>query len=169
MIFFIIAIIVGIIVGIIAWMDYGEFGEGLAAWFITTLVGVLVSILLSFFVGLFFLSHNVGEITSVKNISSLKDNVSIEGRGGFLRGTTIENQLYYYYMVETENGYTFEKIDANNTYIKYSDNNFRIETKSYLTFDNPVLYWFALPMRNSETIIYIPEGSIVYDYEIDLE
>lgn len=169
MIFFIIAIIVGIIVGIITWMDYGKFGEGLAAWFVTTLIGVLLSMLLTLFVGLFFEAHNVGEITSVKNIISLKDNIDIEGRGGFLRGTTIENELYYYYMVETENGYTFEKIDANNTYIKYSDDNFRIETKSYLTFDNPVLYWFALPIKDSETIIYIPEGSIIYDYEIDLE
>ena len=168
MIYLIITIIIAIILLIQAWMDEG-FLFGFGVFFLSSFIGVLISILLSFIVGLFFLSHNVGEITSVKNISSLKDNVSIEGRGGFLRGTTIENQLYYYYMVETENGYTFEKIDANNTYIKYSDNNFRIETKSYLTFDNPVLYWFALPVKNSETIIYIPEGSIVYDYEIDLE
>ena len=168
MIYLIITIIIAIILLIQAWMDEG-FLCGFGVFCLSSFIGVLISMLLSFFVGLFFLSHNVGEITSVKNISSLKDNVSIEGRGGFLRGTTIENQLYYYYMVETENGYTFEKIDANNTYIKYSDNNFRIETKSYLTFDNPGLYWFALPVKNSETIIYIPEGSIVYDYEIDLE
>ena len=168
MIYLIIALIIAIILLIVGWMDEG-FLYGFGVFCVSSLIGFLISILLSFFVGLFFEAHNVGEITSVKNIISLKDNIDIEGRGGFLRGTTIENELYYYYMVETENGYTFEKINADNTYIKYSDDNFRIETKSYLTFDNPVLYWFALPVKNSETIIYIPEGSIVYDYEIDLE
>jgi len=168
MIYLIITIIIAIILLIQAWMDEG-FLCGFGVFCLSSFIGVLISILLSFIIGLFFLSHNVGEITSVKNIISLKDNIDIEGRGGFLRGTTIENELYYYYMVETENGYTFEKINADNTYIKYSDNNFRIETKSYLTFDNPVLYWFATPVKAPEYIIYIPEGSIVYDYEIDLE
>jgi hypothetical protein len=168
MIYFIIVLIIAIILSIQAWMDEG-FLCGFGIFLTSFLIGSLISMLLSLFIGTFFMSHNVGEITSVKNIVSLKDNIDIEGKGGFLRGTTIENELYYYYMVETENGYSFEKIEANNTYIKYSNDNFRIETKSYLTFDNPVLYWFALPVKNSETIIYIPEGSIIYDYEIDLE
>ena len=168
MIFFIITLIITIIIFIRTWIDEG-FLYGFGIFCFSSIIGFIISMLLTLFVGLFFMSHNVGEITSVENISSLKDNIAIEGRGGFLRGTTIENELYYYYLVETENGYTFKKIEANDTYIKYSTDNFRIETKSYLAFDNPVLYWFAIPVKDSETIIYIPEGSIVYDYEIDLE
>jgi hypothetical protein len=68
--------------------------------------------------------------------------------------------------VQEDLGYTVKKVDADKCHIKYTDDRCHIEQLDY-TFDNGFVRLIAFP-TSSEYIIYIPEGSIVNNYQVDL-
>ena len=99
---------------------------------------------------------------SVEKIMSLNDNNLTNGRFYMRRGY-IEENLYYQYMVELNNGgFVANKVNSANATLFYAEDNYRVEwyikTKSWL-------YWKEERVYNK---IYIPEGSITDDYSIDL-
>ena len=167
MLFFIVAIIIGLIKGIINWFHY-DIIDGFFTWLNFTFFGVLISMVIASFIGICVEDHNVGTLVQKTNIVALKDNIDIEGNK-FLLHTNIDSEIYYYYLKDTRYGYLMDKIPAKTTYVRCDSNNYRIEEYGYYGFDNNIFWWFALPMRDREYIVYIPEQSIVYDYEIDLE
>lgn len=103
------------------------------------------------------------------NIIALKDNQNIQG-SYFLFSGYEKEKLYYYYSAETEYWYKVNKIDASNTYIKYSNEQPKIKIYSP-EFTNSIVKFFALtPMFNdSRYIIYVPENTITNEFVINLE
>lgn len=100
------------------------------------------------------------------DIYALQDNVGSSGTF-FLGSGRIEDKAKYFYVVETDFGYAIRDVDVDGSYIKYTDDRCHIETYSY-EFTNPVVKWFAIPMNN-RYIFYIPEGSIINNYNMDLK
>lgn len=107
------------------------------------------------------------EKTSTEHIIALNDSTGVNGRAGFLGSGYVEDELYYYYMTDAKEGFQTKKIKAEDTYVRYSDEPI-VETYTATNFKNKLLWLIALPI-NSFHIVYIPEGSIIENYRIDLE
>ena len=114
-------------------------------------------------------SNYTYELTKREDIIALQDSTGGTVRHGFMGSAYINNSLYYYYMTDTEYGYKAGKIDAGNTYVRYcEDGKPIVETYSASGFTNKWYYLFAFPM-DTYYIAYIPEGSIIENYQIDLK
>lgn len=99
---------------------------------------------------------------SVEKIMSLNDNNLTNGRFYMRRGY-IEENLYYQYIVELNNGgFVENKVNSANATLFYTEDNYRVE---WYTKTKSWLYWEMEKIYNK---IYIPEGSITDDYSIDL-
>lgn len=168
MIFFGIAILIGIGITITFLHD----GEGFSGF----LLGVLVT-LVCFLIALLIVTATstipskearVYELSDTYEIVALKDNMNVKGSPRFLGSGRIDEDLYYYYMVADEFGYYVEKIKAGKTRIKYTDSDFRIEKYSNTKFKHWSDYIYTVPV-DTFYVAYIPEGSIVTDYVVDLE
>ena len=107
------------------------------------------------------------EKTSTEHIIALNDSTGVNGRAGFLGSGYVEDELYYYYMTDTKEGLQAKKIKAEDTYVRYSDEPI-VETYTATNFKNKLLWFIALPIKSFH-IAYIPEGSIIENYRIDLE
>lgn len=99
----------------------------------------------------------------VEKISSLNDNNMVNGRF-YLRSGYIDENLYYQYMTQLNNGgFVANKVKADNTTLFYDTDNYRVEwwkkERNWLFFEQEVVY----------NKIYIPEGSITESYTVDLE
>ena len=106
--------------------------------------------------------------TSNTEIVALNNSTGVSGRSGFLGSGYVSENLYYYYMMDTRKGYKASKIRADDTYVRYSDDP-HIETYSVIGFKNKLYYLIAVPFYDCYYIAYIPEGSIIENYKIDLE
>ena len=114
-------------------------------------------------------SNYMYELTNHEEIVALQDSTGGTARTGSLGSAYINNSLYYYYMSDTEYGYNAGKINAENTYVRYcEDETPSVETYSAVDFKNKWLYLFAFP-TDTYYVAYIPEGSIIENYQIDLE
>ena len=160
------------VIATIYWMIADDFG-----WFLGSLMTACVLILSIIFVALgagmsCAIADECAARTPVliesKPLIALKDNSDIVGTKYLFSGTIKEAQ-YYYYIEETEFGYKQNKIQASSAYIKYDNESPRIET--YVNkYKNLIVRFFCGNTSINETVvIYIPEGSIVENYEIDLE
>lgn len=111
------------------------------------------------------------QVETVKNVSAsqeivaLKDNNNVSG--GFYLGTGCARETsYYYYMVKGDNGLDMKKIKTDECSLQF-DENPRIETITY-QFKNPKYNWIG--MNNfTEHIIYCPEGTVDYSFQVDLQ
>lgn len=100
----------------------------------------------------------------VQNIVALGDGNMTEGRFYARRGYIGEN-LYYQYMVERENGgFVAGKAKANDIVLYYTDDEFRVE---WYTLHRE--WWIFEEERDGYAKIYIPEGSISSEFNVDLE
>lgn len=96
-------------------------------------------------------------------IVALNDNNMTNGRFYVRRGY-ISEDLYYQYMKKEGLGFKAGKVKADKTTLYYTDDeDYRVEcyekTKKWLWFETSENYYK----------IYIPEGSIAEEYEVDLE
>lgn len=99
---------------------------------------------------------------AIEKIISLNDNNLTNGRF-YLRSGYIEEDLYYQYIVQLNNGgFRAKKVKSANATLFYDADNYRVEwhkkTRGWLYFKEEATY----------IEIYIPEGSITTDYSIDL-
>lgn len=99
---------------------------------------------------------------ATEKIVSLNDNNLTNGKF-YLRSGYIEEDLYYQYIVQLNNGgFKANKVKSANATLFYDTDNYRVEwytkTRSWLYFEDEVTY----------VEIYIPEESITTDYSIDL-
>lgn len=95
-------------------------------------------------------------------IVALNDSNMINGKV-YVHGGRINEDLYYQYMVALRGGcYKANKVKSSDTTIYYDTDNYRVEwcekTKKWL--------WFSFTQKYNK--IYIPEGSIIDDFSIDL-
>lgn len=128
------------------------------------------------------------------DIFALKDNISQEGTY-YLGSGSLNNKTYYCYYEHTDEGYRYSKISPEDytVYINYcaDDETPHIDTlcKNKITTINNEEYWLVSLKgffnREDYTVgtvinekeyplfveykIYVPEGSIIQNYEINLE
>lgn len=102
-------------------------------------------------------------ITSTEHIVALQDNNMVNGRRVYARRGYIESDLYYQYMLKYGVGYKANKIKAKNTIVYIAEDNFRVE------WHTKEKNWLFFTMWEKYKKLYIPEGSIVEDYTIDLQ
>ena len=99
---------------------------------------------------------------ATERIVSLNDSNMVQGKT-YLRKGYVNEYLYYQYMVALNGGgYKANKVKSNDTTIYYDTNNYRVEwcekRRKWL--------WFYETQKYNK--IYIPDGSIINDFNIDL-
>lgn len=169
MLWVILGLIIGLIAGIVtakeSWMD---FGEGVFITVMITLLGAVIGCLV------LICSSAIAECGADKThyvvedteIYALQDNLATEGNF-FLGSGHIDEELKYFYVKQTDLGYTVCNVDADRTYIQYTTGRCHVEKRSY-TFNNWFVSLIAIPMKD-QYIFYIPDGSIINNYAVDLE
>lgn len=170
MIWFILGLIIAVIIIVVEFCDgLYSFGEIIGVPMLILLMAFLLSSIAYFVSSLVTscfaeIEYNVESDTK---IIALKDNQNVSG-SFYLMGGYINEDLYYYYAVETEFGYKVEKIKAEDVYIKYTDGETHIE-RYVGKFTNENVNLWAFPMCSDRYIIYCPEGTITHEFNIDLE
>lgn len=139
-------------------------------WAFSVLAGILYAII-PFIIALCLFGNDydrcVVEKKSSQEIISLKDNMNIRG-SAYLFGGHIDEDLYYFYAKETEQGYITDKVKASRCYINYTNETPRIESYEATGFKTWTTWIYAIPAYHHYSI-YVPDGTIVTDYEINLE
>lgn len=141
--------------------------------FFYSFMAILLSVLITAFV-LFLASGTTSSVTEIEydiasdtKIIALKDNQNVNGNF-YIFGGYVDEDLYYYYAYETEFGYKTEKLKADNAYIKYTDEEPHIE-RYVGDFANEGAYFWGVPMCDDRYIIYVPEGTVTNEFNVDLE
>ena len=106
--------------------------------------------------------------STTQEILAAKDNITAEGRGSYYHVGYVKEELYYFYLYETDKGIAQGKIPAEHTYIVQKDvaaatlqTNYReVEHGFYKGWNGPNEYILILPL----------DAEIIDDtYIIDLE
>lgn len=97
------------------------------------------------------------------DIYSVVDNFGQEG-SFFLGIGNISNKLKYYYIVKESLGERVECVDAKNTYIVYVDGQPKIKK-----YDRTFKGWEWFTLGDYVYVLEVPEDTIKYDYNIDLQ
>ena len=170
MLWFIIGIVAVVIY--IIWMCADELfsgGEIAVLGFMSFLGAMLVAFLLTLFSSAIAYScaDKTYSVAEDVEIYALQDNITTEG-SFFLGSGHIDDELKYFYVEETDLGYTIKHVDADDTYIQYTDGRCHLEKHTY-TYDG----WFAqavtMPLFGDRYVFYIPEGSVINNYSVDLK
>lgn len=110
-------------------------------------------------------------------IDIFKDNRDLQG-GFFIGCGEVNTEQYYYYYYKTDKGsYKASKIKADDCEIIYTKDTPHIDTivksADEKATENPLTFEPLLSLRISGTgekyKIYIPEGSITTDFQVDME
>lgn len=172
-----------------------SFGECLFTIAISSVVIIIVSAIPAIFVDYTDIKYSYNDLESSTKIIALKDNNRTEGQF-FLGCGSINNSNYYCYYTETNDGNIgYNQISTNdNVKLRYCSNKEQpkvdiynevaqtilIKKPNFLTsslFSYIEYYKYtvgdvvdtSISSRHQQTIIYIPEGSIQQEYNIDLE
>lgn len=165
MLVILIILLIFVILGII--ISYKCEGDLDNIWF-GAIVGMLLGLIPSVFIGGIISIQLFGtiplECSYSQNLVALKDNSSISG-SFFLGYGDINSEMNYVYAVESEKGITTVTIDQDKykVYIKYTDGQPYVEY-----WDAPEDLW-RLSAEYPYYVFYIPNGSVINAYEIDLE
>ena len=124
----------------------------------------MIWLAISFFVGIFCLApQNICYETYTEPICAISEPKE-EKSYYLLSNNSSKSNLYYYYLSEEEDGAKIAH-NINSNEVKIYDNekeNPRVETL-YMHHPNPIIRFFFITDIH-QTIIYIPEGAIKYDY-----
>lgn len=139
--------------------------------FVMSFVVFCISIVLTYFIPD---SDYAYEKMSDQRIVSLSDSQT----NTFLRYSSTSD-LNYYYAVDTTDGIKIESVGKKSTYIKYTDKNFRVEkyqykyTKKGSLYEKLFLYkpdeFLSPKIDKYKTTFYVPKGSVVENYNVDLQ
>ena len=97
-------------------------------------------------------------------IVALEDNFNLNGHFFLASGITAKD-AYYYYMTKTEEGYKVQKVIAS-TPIEFSDNPCIVKYTP-VGFTEWYYYIFSAP-TGTYYKIYVPEGTIKFAFNVDL-
>ena len=133
--------------------------------FMVFLVGFLIALVLS----VAWEDAPVEIISSTDHkIVALQDNFGLEGNF-FLGSGYVDDELSYTYMHYVEGcGYKAETVDASNAYIEFTDEQPYVSIVRY-QFKDGWRNYFTIPYNSGDAFFYIPEGSILQNYNIDLK
>lgn len=169
MLWIILGAIIGLIIGIVlAKDDWCDFWEGVGYSFLGILLGAMIGLIITLFCSIFAECGAEKTWSTVEdtNIYALQDNLTTEG-SFFLGSGHINDELKYFYVKETDVGYTVCNVDADNSYIRYTTDRCHIERQTY-EFTNGFVKLIAIPMSD-RYIFHIPDGSILNNYAVDLK
>ena len=163
------AIVCVVIIVLICCNSWNDWGEKILLSILTVVVSLFMTLLV------YALSSGIVSCCSEINynmvsdtkIIALKDNQNIDGKF-YVMGGYVSEDLYYYYATETKLGYKIEKIKANNSYIKYTDEETHI-VRYKGEFANDSAYLWGYPLCNDIYIIYCPYGTVANEFSVDLE
>ncbi len=168
MLIVICGMVIGVVVGIVmALTDWVDFWEGVGYAFLGLLMGTLLGLLVWLPVNAIVdcCAEKTYYTVEDTDIYALQDNFATEG-SFFLGSGHIDDELKYFYVKQTDVGYTVCNVDADKSYIQYTSDRCHVVKQSY-TFNSQAARLFAVP-SGERYIFYIPEGSIVNTYSIDL-
>lgn len=139
-------------------------GTGIAAFFMLFISSVCMN--------MFYVSEKCVYGERIKSLS-LNSNFSIHG-GGFFLGWSLDddNEMAYYYYVETNNGLILKNTKASRTYLKETDDQPRLIIK-YELWKNAYPNWTAFNlmqeenMRNSIYTLEIPKNTVKLKFDVD--
>lgn len=138
-------------------------------WFISILGSLAcgaLTLIVATLIGTGISSNEIIYEETVMPIVALEDNMTSSGT--FFLGTgTVKSDVHYYFMTETEHGYKLQNIAASKAYIKY-DTEPRIVIENGSEFKHWYNNIWAFPVSTHYTI-YVPEGTILNNYNIDLK
>lgn len=166
-------VILGLIIGFIAGVIYAlnncyDFLEGAGMTILITILGIMISFIVILPVSAIADSCADKTWSTVEDIDiyALQDNLTTEG-SFFLGSGHIDDELKYFYVKETDVGYTVCNVDADDSYIRYTNDRCHIEKQTY-EFTNKFVAAIAIPMSD-RYIFHIPDGSILNNYAVDLK
>lgn len=152
---------------IVLYKDCDSFAE----YLFSTILGVVLSAFIAFLFAIIICGIVIfvepatysAKTTQTYSITALSDNFS-----SYVGCYYTEDGLYYSFLYQTDKGITAKSIEADQSYIKNTDDAPYIE-ENKIRFKNPVLN-FLLGPWSTEYTIYIPEDSFIQEnYVIDLE
>lgn len=168
-----IAIICAIIGFIVGYCDCSYIGDGVVGSIAFLFIGFALGMTVLVVGGLSYndvpAENRESIIVEDHELIALRDNFNIEGHG-FLFSSYIDEDLYYVYLYEGPRGITSGKVKAENTYIKYLENEdetpyiikYMEQHKNH--FLNHLWFW-----GETYYTIYLPQGSVIENvYEVDL-
>lgn len=169
----IICLVIGIIVAIIVAYEECDFELGptltlsglfsILAFLIWVLVGMCSLIVAE------PVSQTIAEDQAIE-IYSLADGNLAEGyAGSFLGRGYIDEELKYTFVKKDELGYTIEQVDADDCYVKYTEDTPKAVPIIY-HYGGWIKFWCGTSKNTSSSyVFYLPEGTIVEQYNIDLK
>lgn len=155
------AVIFGIIVGIVEWPEDGVF-----AWFVASVIGFFLWVGIG---GIVWCSpaYESPVMTEKIEIVSLADGNLLEGRFGFLGQGYIDEELKYTFVHEGDYGYTTTQIKAKNCFVNYTtETPYAIPIKQKWGWFGR--FWGVGNEKTIGYVFYLPEGSIIEQFNIDL-
>lgn len=173
MITFIGLIVIGIIIFVAIGIKNRRFWD-LADWVFGSFLALLMVGMASFLVTLGvsgIATHYADKKYTVKQESpllALQDNTSVSGHF-YLGGGSFNGSMQYVYMVPTSEGTQMVTVGVNQNVFVIESDNPKVEIYE-VKFSNNILNYFAEPIEQyNRTKLYIPKGSIKYDYNVDLK
>lgn len=174
---FFVCLGIGIIIGI--WLfiaeirDYGDIGQGFWCLFSISVVALILGLLITLFscgIAEGSPTEPYGEPETIELIA-LKDGNEIFG-SFFLGSGMINEDQYYYYLIETPKGIQQKNTLVNeNVFLHYIENGEtpRLVKQFMRTSNKFLLFWTCGADAHIESHFYIPKGSLTTEFEIDLE
>lgn len=102
-------------------------------------------------------------------IYSLADGNLTDGRHSFLGSGYIDEELQYTFVVKDELGYTVEQVKAKNCYVKYTQED-PYALPLYKKYGAFAKFWLGNDTASTDAyVFYLPEGTIIQEYNIDLK
>ena len=171
----IFVIIVPIIVFFVICVNFfrdGEFGfgilSGILMWFASVLL-VMLFVMAPFAKLAKVLKVPIVYEDTPTQIVALQDGDAITGRTFFLGSGYVKNELEYTYMYDTEKGFAVNQVPAAHSYIQYSNSNPYVIEHKAMRFDSIICNLITMLSVSTEYQFYLPEGSIIQGYNIDLQ
>lgn len=169
---FIILIVLAI--GIAIWTAYEVYyGFDLGGTLLLSALYSLVAGIIWFIVGIGCIASPIETYPAPESekveIYSLADGNLVEGRHCFLGSGYIDEELQYTFVVKDELGYTVEQVKAKNCYVKYTQE-VPYALPLYKKYGAFAKFWLGDDTASTDGyIFYLPEGTIIQEYNIDLK
>jgi len=161
MILFIILLMAVILLSAVA---YAIFDESEDAAIFTGIILFIASIFTLVFIGSKVPQH--WEIQKRSELVALQDNINSEG-SFFLGSGSVEGELKYYFYERKGEGFVANSIHSDGVILLESD---EAAYEQWLKKDDKWWYWiFVLSGSEQKTIIKIPKGTILNNYNLDLK
>ena len=169
------AVLIPIGIGIHTYFDIDELGLSIMATFVSWVIAALLLLLIvSIMLGVANDGVKIESRTEQITMHALSDSSDIHGRFGFLGSGYIDEELTYYYVVQEKDEYGRECFevesisakDAGIVYIAEGEKPYLLQ--SYYVYESK-FFDSIFGEQTGKIYFYVPEGSIVENYKVDLE